>query len=36
MPGVMILEAMAQTTALLAFDSEPEGSRPDTLYYLGG
>ena len=37
MPGVMILEAMAQTTALLAFDSEPEGSsRPDTLYYLVG
>lgn len=36
MPGVMILEAMAQTTALLAFGSELEGSRPDTLYYLVG
>lgn len=36
MPGVMILEAMAQTTALLAFGSEPEGSRSDTLYYLVG
>ena len=36
MPGVMILEAMAQTTALLAFGSEPEGSRPDALYYLVG
>ncbi|MGH8479823.1 MAG: 3-hydroxyacyl-ACP dehydratase FabZ [Gammaproteobacteria bacterium] len=36
MPGVLILEAMAQTTALLTFGSEPEGSRPDTFYYLVG
>lgn len=36
MPGVMILEAMAQTTALLAVGFEPEGSQPDTLYYLVG
>lgn len=35
MPGVMILEAMAQTGAILAMRS-PEGSDPDKILYLAG
>ncbi len=36
MPGVLILEAMAQATALLAFGAEAEVRAPDTFYYLVG
>ena len=36
MPGVMILEALAQTTGLLAFNSESRAAVRDTLYYLVG
>ncbi len=36
MPGVLILEALAQATGLLAFNSEQRGAERDTLYYLVG
>lgn len=36
MPGVLILEAMAQVTALLAFDPARDGARADSIYYLVG
>lgn len=36
MPGVLILEAMAQTTALLAFNTGGVRSDPDSIYYLVG
>ena len=37
MPGVLILEAMAQATGLLAFKSRAGGAPdPDVLYYLVG
>ena len=36
MPGVLILEALAQATGLLAFRSENQGAERDTLYYLVG
>lgn len=35
MPGVMIIEALAQTAALLAF-TEPAASSQDSLYYFVG
>jgi 3-hydroxyacyl-[acyl-carrier-protein] dehydratase len=36
MPGVLILEALAQATGLLAFNSESRGAQRDSLYYLVG
>ena len=36
MPGVLILEAMAQATGLLAFHSMGSNSNEDTMYYLVG
>lgn len=36
MPGVMILEAMAQATGLLAFHSWGKPKEPGTMYYLVG
>lgn len=36
MPGVLILEALAQATGLLAFSSEKRGAERDSLYYLVG
>lgn len=36
MPGVLILESLAQATGLLAFSSENRGAERDTLYYLVG
>jgi 3-hydroxyacyl-[acyl-carrier-protein] dehydratase len=36
MPGVLILEALAQATGLLAFNTESRGAQRDTLYYLVG
>jgi 3-hydroxyacyl-[acyl-carrier-protein] dehydratase len=36
MPGVLILEALAQATGLLAFNTEQRGAERDTLYYLVG
>lgn len=36
MPGVLIIEAMAQATGLLAMTSRPEAMTPDSLYYLVG
>jgi 3-hydroxyacyl-[acyl-carrier-protein] dehydratase len=36
MPGVLILEALAQATGLLAFNTENRGAERDTLYYLVG
>ncbi len=36
MPGVLILEALAQATGLLAFNTEGRGAERDTLYYLVG
>ncbi|HHJ14036.1 MAG TPA: 3-hydroxyacyl-ACP dehydratase FabZ [Gammaproteobacteria bacterium] len=36
MPGVLILEAMAQATGLLAFRSEARGAARDSLYYFVG
>lgn len=36
MPGVLILEALAQATGLLAFNTEDRGAERDTLYYLVG
>jgi 3-hydroxyacyl-[acyl-carrier-protein] dehydratase len=36
MPGVLILEALAQATGLLAFKTGDEQREPGTLYYLVG
>jgi 3-hydroxyacyl-[acyl-carrier-protein] dehydratase len=36
MPGVLILEALAQATGLLAFSTENKGVQRETLYYLVG
>jgi len=36
MPGVLVLEALAQATGLLAFSSESRGAKRDSLYYLVG
>jgi len=36
MPGVLMLEAMAQASALLSFSSEDKEARHDTLYYFVG
>lgn len=36
MPGVLILEAMAQATGLLAFKTVERGARRDSLYFLVG
>jgi len=36
MPGVLILEAMAQATGLLAFQTVERGARRDSLYFLVG
>ncbi|MDQ3563193.1 MAG: 3-hydroxyacyl-ACP dehydratase FabZ [Pseudomonadota bacterium] len=36
MPGVLILEALAQATALLIFSSGQIKSDPETIYYLVG
>ena len=36
MPGVLIVEAMAQTTGLLGFKTLGDDPRPDLLYVLAG
>jgi 3-hydroxyacyl-[acyl-carrier-protein] dehydratase len=36
MPGVLILEAMAQTSAVLAFVSAGHTAQEDSLYYFAG
>jgi 3-hydroxyacyl-[acyl-carrier-protein] dehydratase len=36
MPGVLILEAMAQATGLLAFKTVEYGARRESLYFLVG
>lgn len=36
MPGVLILEALAQATGLLAFSSVEKGAERNSLYYLVG
>lgn len=36
MPGVLILEAMAQATGLLAFKTVERGAQRDSLYFLVG
>jgi 3-hydroxyacyl-[acyl-carrier-protein] dehydratase len=36
MPGVLILEALAQATGLLAFRTESRGAARDSLYYFVG
>jgi 3-hydroxyacyl-[acyl-carrier-protein] dehydratase len=36
MPGVLILEALAQATGLLAFRTERRGAERDSLYYFVG
>lgn len=36
MPGVMMLEALAQASALLSFSSEDKEAESDTLYYFVG
>ena len=36
MPGVLILEAMAQATGLLAFRTVERGARRESLYFLVG
>jgi len=36
MPGVLILEALAQATGLLAFRTERKGAERDSLYYFVG
>ena len=36
MPGVLIIEALAQATGLLAFRSEEKQAERNTLYYLVG
>jgi 3-hydroxyacyl-[acyl-carrier-protein] dehydratase len=35
MPGVLIVEAMAQTAGVLAFESMPEADRKKPVYFLG-
>ena len=35
MPGVLIVEAMAQTAGVLAFESMPEADRKRPVYFLG-
>ncbi len=34
MPGVLIVEAMAQTAGVLAFKSNPEGLRKRAIYFM--
>jgi 3-hydroxyacyl-[acyl-carrier-protein] dehydratase len=36
MPGVLIVEAMAQATGLLAMESNPETANPTTIYLFVG
>jgi 3-hydroxyacyl-[acyl-carrier-protein] dehydratase len=36
MPGVLMLEALAQAAALLAFDALDTGPSDDTVYYFAG
>ncbi len=36
MPGVLILEAMAQATGLLAFRTVERGDKGDSLYFVVG
>ena len=36
MPGVLMLEALAQAAALLAFDALDTAPRDDTVYYFAG
>ncbi len=36
MPGVMMLEALAQASALLSFSTEDKQAESDTLYYFVG
>jgi len=36
MPGVLMLEALAQAAALLAFDALGTGPREDLVYYFAG
>jgi len=36
MPGVLMLEALAQASALLSFSSEDKEAEQDTLYYFVG
>ncbi|HEX5357877.1 MAG TPA: 3-hydroxyacyl-ACP dehydratase FabZ [Aquabacterium sp.] len=36
MPGVLMLEALAQAAALLAFDARGEGADEDSVYYFVG
>lgn len=36
MPGVLIMEAMAQATGLLAFQTSPDEVSGDSLYYFAG
>lgn len=36
MPGVLIMEAMAQATGLLAFHTAPDDVNENTLYYFAG
>jgi 3-hydroxyacyl-[acyl-carrier-protein] dehydratase len=36
MPGVLMLEAMAQAAALLAFESQGKGLDEDSVYYFVG
>ncbi len=36
MPGVLIMEAMAQATGLLAFKTAPDEISGDSLYYFAG
>ena len=36
MPGVLIIEALAQATGLLAFSTKNKGAERETLYYLVG
>ena len=36
MPGVLLLEAMAQATGLLAFKTVDRGARRESLYFLVG
>ncbi len=36
MPGVLIVEALAQATGLLGMESNPDKANKDTLYYFVG
>jgi len=36
MPGVLMLEALAQAAALLAFDAMDSAATDDTVYYFAG